>query len=141
MSTPRTANDQPREMLAAAASAIPSPSLETMSLPPRPRKMEAAKTEAKAEVKKDEKKEVKKIEAKPVETKATTPKKAAIRKTSVKTAAEAQPLPGLFPANVEQEIRNLAYLLSERRGFAPGHEAEDWLTAEREVMDRYHQNA
>ena len=26
-----------------------------------------------------------------------------------------------------------AYLRAERRGFAPGHELEDWLTAEREV--------
>jgi len=26
-----------------------------------------------------------------------------------------------------------AYLRAERRGFAPGHEAEDWLAAEAEV--------
>jgi hypothetical protein len=26
-----------------------------------------------------------------------------------------------------------AYFIAERRGFAPGHELEDWLAAEREV--------
>ena len=45
----------------------------------------------------------------------------------------------LVPINVEDEIRQLAYLMSERRGFEPGHEAEDWLLAEREVRERYHQ--
>lgn len=45
----------------------------------------------------------------------------------------------LIPINLEDEIRRLAYLFSERRGFEPGHETEDWLSAEREVYDRYHQ--
>ena len=45
----------------------------------------------------------------------------------------------LVPINLEDEIRSLAYLLSEQRGFAPGHETEDWLNAEREVLDRYAQ--
>ncbi len=53
----------------------------------------------------------------------------------VKTDARAT----LVPINLEDEIRSLAYLLSERRGFEAGHEAEDWLTAEREVRQRYHQ--
>jgi hypothetical protein len=43
----------------------------------------------------------------------------------------------LFPINLEDEIRRLAYLLSERRGFEPGHETEDWLNAEHEVLERY----
>jgi hypothetical protein len=34
------------------------------------------------------------------------------------------------------EIRRRAYLLSEQRGFEPGHETEDWLNAEREVLGR-----
>jgi hypothetical protein len=46
----------------------------------------------------------------------------------------------LFPINLEDEIRRLAYLLSERRGFIPGHETEDWLAAEHEVRERYHQD-
>lgn len=47
----------------------------------------------------------------------------------------------LVPINVEEEVRRLAYLLSERRGFEPGHEAEDWLTAEREIRQRYRQQS
>ena len=49
--------------------------------------------------------------------------------------------PNLVPINLEDEVRRLAYLLSERRGFEPGHESEDWLTAEREVRQRYHQQS
>ncbi|HVP32705.1 MAG TPA: DUF2934 domain-containing protein [Steroidobacteraceae bacterium] len=30
-------------------------------------------------------------------------------------------------------IAEAAYLRAERRGFAPGHETEDWLAAEKEV--------
>ena len=30
-------------------------------------------------------------------------------------------------------IAEAAYLRAERRGFAPGSEVEDWLTAEREI--------
>jgi hypothetical protein len=47
----------------------------------------------------------------------------------------------VLPINLEDEIRRLAYLLSERRGFEPGHETEDWLAAEREVNQRYHQQS
>jgi len=47
----------------------------------------------------------------------------------------------VVPINLEDEIRVLAYLFSERRGFMPGHEAEDWINAEREVMQRYRQHS
>jgi hypothetical protein len=66
-------------------------------------------------------------------------------KTDAKKAAHK---PGLLrnesrasvvPINLDEEIRRFAYLLSERRGFEPGHEAEDWLAAENEVRQRYHQ--
>jgi hypothetical protein len=33
----------------------------------------------------------------------------------------------------ESMIRQYAYYLAEHRGFAAGHEIEDWLTAEREL--------
>jgi len=39
--------------------------------------------------------------------------------------------------NLDDEIRRQAYLLSEQRGFEPGHETEDWLNAEREVLGRH----
>lgn len=43
--------------------------------------------------------------------------------------------PGTFPAARTREdmIRAAAYRLSERRGFAPGKELDDWLAAERQV--------
>jgi|SRR5271166_866195 len=63
--------------------------------------------------------------------------KIARRPEIVKTEAR----PNLVPINLEDEIRRLAYLLAERRGFQPGHEAEDWLVAEREVRQRYHQQS
>lgn len=49
--------------------------------------------------------------------------------------------PNIVPINVEEEIRRLAYLMSERRGFEPGHETEDWLAAEHEIRQRYHQHS
>lgn len=45
----------------------------------------------------------------------------------------------LVPINLEDEIRRRAYELYQQRGAGSGHEAEDWLVAEREVQQRYHQ--
>ena len=45
----------------------------------------------------------------------------------------------VVPINLEDEIRRRAYELYQQRGGAPGSEAEDWLAAEREVRQRYHQ--
>ena len=50
-----------------------------------------------------------------------------------------EPRTNLVSINLDDEIRQLAYLLSERRGFEPGHETEDWLNAEREILGRYEQ--
>jgi hypothetical protein len=47
----------------------------------------------------------------------------------------------LLHINLEEEVRRLAFLFSERRGFEAGHETEDWLNAEREVRQRYHQHS
>lgn len=69
------------------------------------------------------------------------------RKTETRKAARkpeivrSEPRANLVPINLEDEIRSLAYLLSERRGFESGHETEDWLTAEREVRERYQQHS
>ena len=44
----------------------------------------------------------------------------------------------VVPINLEDEIRRRAYeLYQQRGGSAAGSEAEDWLTAEREVKQRY----
>jgi hypothetical protein len=47
----------------------------------------------------------------------------------------------LVPINIEEEIRRRAYELYQQRGPRSGGEAEDWLIAEREVMQRYHQQS
>jgi glycerol-3-phosphate dehydrogenase len=38
--------------------------------------------------------------------------------------------------DVESEIRQRAYELYVQRGFEPGHENDDWLIAEREILSR-----
>ncbi len=68
-------------------------------------------------------------------TKKTGIKKTAPKPELVRNDARAT----VVPINLDEEIRRFAYLLSERRGFAPGHEAEDWLAAENEIRQRYHQ--
>jgi hypothetical protein len=45
------------------------------------------------------------------------------------------------PNNLEDEIRRRAYEIYQQRGPASGGEAEDWLTAEREIKQRYHQQS
>ena len=47
----------------------------------------------------------------------------------------------VVPINLEDEIRRRAYELYQQRGTHLGSEAEDWLTAEREVRQRYHQQS
>jgi len=56
--------------------------------------------------------------------------------TELQLASE---MKNLVPINLEDEIRRRAYELSEQRGFTPGHENEDWFTAEREIRSRYTQ--
>ena len=69
------------------------------------------------------------------------PKKTESRKTRKPEIVRADARPNLLPINLEEEVRRLAYLYSERRGFESGHETEDWLNAEREVRQRYHQHS
>ena len=70
-------------------------------------------------------------------TEAAAPSKSTRKPSIVKSEVR----PNVVPINLEEEIRRLAYLLAERRGFEPGHEAEDWLAAEHEVLQRYHQHS
>ncbi len=67
----------------------------------------------------------------------TATRKTARRPETTKADARAN----LVPISLEEEIRQLAYLLSERRGFESGHETEDWLAAESEVRQRYRQQS
>ena len=72
-----------------------------------------------------------------IETRKTESRKTARKPEIVKT----EPRANLVPINLDDEIRRLAYLFSERRGFEPGHETEDWVNAEHEVLQRYHQQS
>jgi hypothetical protein len=52
---------------------------------------------------------------------------------------KSEPRKNLVPINLEDEIRRRAYEIYEQRGTSAGSESEDWLMAEREVRQRYHQ--
>ena len=62
-------------------------------------------------------------------------------KTATKTTARPQSFSGNARADISpDELRKLiseaAYYRAKQRGFAPGHELEDWIQAEAEVMRR-----
>jgi len=77
-------------------------------------------------------KEVAKIEA----VKNETAKQEAV-KPEAKPTKRPEARKNVFPINLDEEIRRRAYELSEQRGFTPGHENEDWLIAEREILALY----
>ena len=54
---------------------------------------------------------------------------------------KSEPRASVVPINVEEEIRRRAYELYEQRGYSAGHETDDWLIAEQEVMQRYRQHS
>jgi hypothetical protein len=54
--------------------------------------------------------------------------------------ARATPENRAAPENLRQLISEAAYYRAKRRGFAPGHELEDWIQAEAEVMGRIAQD-
>lgn len=67
---------------------------------------------------------------------ATTPTARNTRKTTASKPARKTPVSATPPIDPERRralIAEAAYFRAERRGFAPGHESEDWLAAEVEV--------
>jgi hypothetical protein len=46
------------------------------------------------------------------------------------------PQPKLSPEEVYRLIQESAYFKAKARGFAPGHEVQDWIEAEQEVRRR-----
>ena len=65
----------------------------------------------------------------------TSPTPRGARGSSRTVQQKARPVP---PGLIDQDLRRgliaqAAYYRAERRGFEPGHEAEDWLAAESEV--------
>jgi hypothetical protein len=78
------------------------------------------------------------IRVQPYEPLATT-RVAASQKRVASITLLAKPELYIVPRVVEDRgvsIARAAYLIAERRGFAPGHELEDWLAAENEVDQR-----
>jgi DUF2934 family protein len=64
-------------------------------------------------------------------------KKSAPRKAQGKKTAAASPFTQFVdPRKRAALIAEAAYFRAEKRGFAPGHETEDWLAAESEVDAR-----
>ncbi len=61
------------------------------------------------------------------------------REASKRQVTKTDSRASVVPINLEDEIRRRAYELSQHRGFASGHETEDWLRAENEVLRRYRQ--
>jgi hypothetical protein len=65
----------------------------------------------------------------------SSPTSRGARTASRSTQQKARPVPaGLIDQDLRRGlIAQAAYYRAERRGFAAGHEAEDWLAAESEV--------
>ena len=69
----------------------------------------------------------------------STPRKRAPRKTLTASKPARTPTPAapfVDPETRAALIAEAAYFRAEKRGFAPGHEAEDWLAAEAEIDAR-----
>jgi hypothetical protein len=58
----------------------------------------------------------------------------AMQKYSAGFASQRNPLDPLWALRL-RKIREAAYFKAEKRGFASGHELDDWLEAEEEVDD------
>ncbi|HEX2332083.1 MAG TPA: DUF2934 domain-containing protein [Burkholderiales bacterium] len=52
------------------------------------------------------------------------------------TPAVSTSTPQTSPEDVRKLVSEAAYYRAKRRGFAPGHELEDWVQAEAEVLQR-----
>lgn len=71
-------------------------------------------------------------------TTATTARPGHTRPATQASAGDARPwtTPGTSAEARARMIAEAAYYLSEQRGFAPGHEVEDWLAAEQQIDSR-----
>lgn len=66
----------------------------------------------------------------------STVRKRAPRKTVVTTRRKSKVARFVGPEQRAALIAEAAFFRAEKRGFAPGHEEEDWLAAEAEVDTR-----
>ena len=44
---------------------------------------------------------------------------------------------GIEPDKLRRKIAERAYFIAEKRGFATGHDIDDWLAAEQELNKQY----
>lgn len=58
---------------------------------------------------------------------------------SSETKKNSAPVNSPVSIDIQGEIRRRAYELYEQRGCTPGHEKEDWATAESEILARHNQ--
>jgi hypothetical protein len=56
--------------------------------------------------------------------------------TAASTSAAGNVRAEAFSDDIRRQIAEAAYLRAKERGFEPGHELEDWVEAESEVMGR-----
>ena len=56
-----------------------------------------------------------------------------LRDSVLGNGGHAPPASASLRAARQQRIREAAYFKAKRRGFAPGHELDDWLAAEAEI--------
>lgn len=70
--------------------------------------------------------------------KTTTPKASSTRTRTPRSDKEISPdaRVELTREELQKLISEAAYFRAKRRGFEPGHELEDWIQAEAEVMRR-----
>lgn len=71
-----------------------------------------------------------------VSAKAKGPLAAIARKPAVRKSKTAVKGPAEI-VDITAMIAEAAYLLAANRGFAPGHDVEDWLQAEQQILSRY----
>ncbi len=58
-----------------------------------------------------------------------------LKKKSIKETTPPEPTAeGSNPLDLATQIADCAYYKSEKRGFEPGYEAEDWYEAEKEIL-------
>ena len=126
MATRRTSDSTrtPKPIAAAPSkAAAPSRGETSAAVPPTSESASKAAPAAKAKPAKAS------TAAQPAAAKPATP-----RKRVTKPGAAALPARNeVSPETRRAMIAESAYLRAERRGFAPGHEGEDWVAAEREV--------
>jgi hypothetical protein len=72
------------------------------------------------------------------DTKAAAPRKSTSeQRSSPATAPQSSNVrPELSSEETRRQIAEAAYFRAKERGFEPGHELEDWIEAEAEVMGR-----